>query len=106
MKTATENLLNLLNLRPSGAVDVIRTIDGHFIGRAFGDPGYNLFIGKPSGRPGPGMDRTREVWETFSDSERAAVIDRADNPPDGEPIPLDQFGISYFPAGYGPKGKL
>lgn len=93
MKTPTELLINLLNLRPSGAVDVIRTIDGHFIGRSFADPGYNLFIGKPSGAPGPGMDRSREVWETYSDSERAAVIHRAANPPDGSPIDLALFGI-------------
>lgn len=93
MKTPTELLINLLNLRPSGAVDVIRTTDGHFIGRAFADPGYNLFIGKPSGAAGPGQDRSREVWETFSDSERAAVRQRAANPVDGEPIPLELFGI-------------
>ncbi len=93
MKSATELLLNLLNLRPAGVVDVVLTTDGHFIGKTCGDIGYNAFLGKPSGAPGPGMDRTREVWETFSDSERAAVIHRAANPPDGSPIDLALFGI-------------
>ena len=95
-------------------VDVVLTTDGHFVGQNAGEVGYNAFIGRPSGQPGPGMDRSREVWQTFSDVERAAVRYRADNPPDGEPIPLELFGIEpepeprimcYFPKGYGPKGK-
>lgn len=114
MRNPTALLINLLNLRPAGVVDVVLTTDGHFIGRRDGEPGYNAFIGRPSGAPGPGMDRSRELWETFSDVERAAVIHRAGNPPDGEPIPLELFGIEpepeprimcYFPKGYGPKGK-
>ena len=114
MRNATALLINLLNLRPAGVVDVVLTTDGHFVGQNAGEVGYNAFIGRPSGQPGPGMDRSREVWQTFSDVERAAVRYRADNPPDGEPIPLELFGIEpepeprimcYFPKGYGPKGK-
>lgn len=93
MKTPTELLINLLNLRPAGVVDVIMTTDGHFVGRAPGALGYDSFIGKPSGAAGPGQDRSRQVWETYSDSERAAVRTRAAHPVDGSPIPLELFGI-------------
>lgn len=111
MRNPTELLINLLNLRPAGVVDVVLTTDGHFIGKAPGDVGYNAFLGKPKNAPGPGQDRTRELWKTLSDAERAGVRNRADNPPDGEPINLELFGIPeprimcYLPKGYGPKGE-
>ncbi len=97
MRNPTELLINLLNLRPAGVVDVVLTIDGHFIGRRPGEPGYNAFFGKPKNAPGPGQDRSRELWETFSDSERAGVRNRAENPPDGSPIDLELFGIAPDP---------
>ena len=121
MRNPTELLINLLNLRAAGVEDVVLTIDGHFIGRRPGEPGYNAFFGKPKNGPGPGQDRTREVWETLSDSERAGVRNRAENPPDGSPSDLELFGIApdpepepapeprimcYFPKGHGPKGNL
>ena len=97
MKTPTALLLDLLNLSPLGLCDVVLTSDGHFIGRRFGEPGYNAFIGAPSGAPGPGMDRSRHLWQSWSDTERAQVRHRAENPPDGSPIPLELFGIEPDP---------
>ena len=92
---ATTLLLDVLNLRPARIVDVVRTTDGCYIGMDPGDLGYNRFIGKPAPlHAGPGLTRTRERWAALSEDEREAVRVRAAAPPDGSPIPLQEFGIS------------
>lgn len=88
---STSLLIDVLNLRATGIEDIIVTSDGHFIGQAPGDIGYNVFIGKPSHHPGPGMEHSREVWAGFTDAERAAVTYRAAHPVDGAAIPLAEF---------------
>lgn len=93
MKSPTENLLNLMNLRLLGLVDVVRTSDGFYIGQKPGDIGYNAFIGKPNPNEGPGRRRSREVWEALTERERVAVRMRCNHPIDGERIPLEDFGI-------------
>lgn len=90
---ATALLLDVLNLRPAGIVDVVRTGDGCFIGQAPGDIGYNVFIGRPSHHLGPGQDRSRKRWAELTEEEREAVRFRAAHPVDGEPISLAAFGI-------------
>jgi len=90
---ATALLLDLMNLGPMGLADVVLTSDGHYLGRHAGEAGYNVHIGAPKSAPGPGQDRSRELWQSWNLEQRAAVMVRATAPPDGFPIPLDQFGI-------------
>ena len=93
MKSPTENLLNLMNLRLLGIADVIRTSDGFYMGRSPGDIGYNVFIGKPNPNEGPGRRRSRAVWEVLTEHERGAVLARCNHPVNGDRIPLEDFGI-------------
>ncbi len=88
--TAMENLINVLNLRPTGAVAICR---GDYMGQLLGDAGYNLFIGKPSHHEGPGRQRTREVWSGLTEEERREVRDLAASMSDGCRIPLADFGL-------------
>jgi hypothetical protein len=91
---ATALLLDVLNLRPAGIVDVVRTSDGYYIGQDPGDLGYNHFIGKPPKlHLGPGLDRTRKRWAELTKAQRIAVRARAVLPRDGEAIPLGDFGV-------------
>ena len=92
--SATKNLIKLMNLGPTGAVDVVRTSDGFYLGQAPGDIGYNMFIGRPSPvHEGPGLEHTLAVWESLTVQERNAVRMRCNHPLDGERIPLSDFGI-------------
>jgi len=91
--TAMENLINVLNLRPTGAVAICRTVEGDYMGQLLGDAGYNLFIGKPSHHEGPGRQRTREVWSGLTEEERREVRDLAASMSDGCRIPLADFGL-------------
>ena len=94
MKSATEMLIRLMNLRPTGAVDVCRTSDGFYMGRAEGDMGYNMFLGKPVPiHYGPGLEMTRAYWASLTPGDQAAVSNRAACPVDGSPIPLADFGV-------------
>jgi len=89
----TALLLDLMNLGPLGVYDVIRSADGHYLGRHKGEAGYNVFIGAPKGAPGPGQDRSRELWASWTQAQRDAVTVRASIPAEGLPIPLEEFGI-------------
>lgn len=92
--TATERLLDLMNLNVLNVDDVVLTSDGFYIGHVPGDVGFNAFIGAPSPvHPGPGLDRTLSVWDSMNDDEKEMVKLRAASPLDGEPIPLSAFGI-------------
>jgi len=93
VKSATDNLLNLMNLGPLGVADVIRTSDGFYLGQAPGDIGYNVFIGSPSTHEGPGRERSRKVWDALTEQEQGAVRARCGHPMDGERITLEDFGI-------------
>lgn len=94
---ATALLLDLMNLGPMGLADVTLTSDGHYLGRHAGEAGYNVHIGQPKNAPGPGQDRSREMWEAWSPEQRQAVRQRAANPTDGQPIDLEPFGIEPDP---------
>lgn len=93
--TARENLLRLMNIPQAMGLDgVVKTADGHYIGRVQGDCGYNAFIGKPAPvHPGPGLDCTLETWAGMSQLERDGVRALAAVPVDGEPIDLADFGV-------------
>ena len=92
--SATDNLIDLMNLGPLGVEDVVRTSDGFYLGQAPGDIGYNVFIGKPDPvHEGPGVERSRAVWEGLTVQQRNAVRMRCNHPLDGERIPLSDFGI-------------
>ena len=89
---AQRNLLRLMNL-PQFA-GVVRTADGFYTAQVPGDLGYNAFLGKPSPvHDGPGLAQTLKVWAGLTEEERDAVRMLAANPPDGERIPLADFGI-------------
>lgn len=97
---ATSILIDLMNLGPMakhvGLVDVIRTPDGHYLGRQDGDIGYNLFIGIPNPDPSDEtIERSRAIWARLTDAQRAALLSRTLRPRDGSPIPLHEFGISW-----------
>lgn len=94
---ATALLLDLMNLGPLGLCDVIRSADGHYLGRHRGEAGYNVFIGEPKAAPGAGQDRSRELWKGWSQEQRQAVTYRAAAPAEGQPIILEEFGISPEP---------
>ena len=90
---ATENLVSLMNLGPLKIADVMRTTDGHYLGRMPGDPGFNVFIGRPNPNEGPGREWSRRIWQGLTEQERKAVEARCSHPADGESIPLTDFGI-------------
>lgn len=97
---ATELLLLVTNLKPTGIVDVCLTVDGFYIGMMPGDIGYNAFIGKPSHHEGPGMDHSRKVWNGLSEDEQRALLHRCRDPLDGAPIPLHRFlGVESLTVG-------
>ena len=97
--SATANLIDLMNLGPLGVTDVVRTSDGFYLGRAPGDIGYNVFIGKPSPpHEGPGRERSLALWEGLTVQERNAVRMRCNHPLDGSRIPLGDFGIEEVTA--------
>lgn len=90
---ATALLIDLMNLGPLGLCDVIRSADGHYLGRHRGEVGYNVFVGEPKAAPGPGQDRSRQLWQSWSQEQRDAVSFRASAPAEGLPINLGEFGI-------------
>ena len=93
--TTQENLLRLMCLPLSRYACVVRTTDGYYIAQEHDDIGYNAFLGRPSKlHPGPGLDQTTRTWAGLTDTERLAVKALADNPLDGMPIPLADFGVS------------
>lgn len=90
--SATMNLINIMNLRLTGIEDVVRTSDGHYIGRDPGDIGFNHYIGQPAPvHDGPGRQRSTHVFNGLKPREQEAVRRRAAYPVDGEPIPLNDF---------------
>lgn len=54
--------------------DFVVTSDGHFLAQAYGDLGYNIFLGRPSFHPGPGKDQTKAVWSGMSFGERKRFV--------------------------------
>ena len=91
MITPMDNLINVMNLRPTGVIAVCRTSDGHYLGQHPGDIGYNVFLGSPKPHPGPGRDRSTQVWNALTLDAQAAVKKIASSPLDGYPIPLTDF---------------
>lgn len=66
-------LMRLLHI-PRNIADITRTSDGFFLARPVGDIAYNVFLGKPSFHPGPGKDRSREVWAQLTFTQRKAAV--------------------------------
>ena len=64
-----EELIRLLNI-PEGIVELVKTSDGFYMGRAIGDIGANVWLGVPSFHDGPGRDRSRATWRSMSYRER------------------------------------
>ena len=72
---AIDNLTNLINLGHFGFVDIAKTSDGFYLGMEPGDIGFNAFIGKPHPvHAGPGLNRTLQVWNDFTDTEKTQVL--------------------------------
>ena len=70
-----ETLLKLMNVPTSAFCAVTKTSDGYYLAQAWGDLGYNQFLGIPSEpHPGPGLTRAIEVWEGISNHERISVM--------------------------------
>lgn len=62
-----------MNLEPEGLVDVIRTSDGCYVGRPWGDIGYNVFLGRPS--PGPaGRAASWRKFRALTLNQRKGVV--------------------------------
>jgi len=63
-------------------------------GRWPGDLGYNVFLGRPKPLR-DAQDATQhmaaEIWGSYSDAERLAVVALARVPLDGSPIPIEDF---------------
>jgi len=88
-----ETMLRLMNLPASRFNGVVRT-DGDYIAQAIGDIGYNHFLGKPAPiHDGPGLDNTLRIWNALTAEEQAQVRAVAACPMDGQPIPLEDFGV-------------
>jgi len=68
-----KELIRLLNL-PRNTVAITRTSDGHYLGMAQGDCGFNQFFGKPSHHAGPGRDASRATWRAYTLKQRKAAI--------------------------------
>jgi len=94
MNTAEQLLLRLLHIPADllGIDGIVKTPDGFYLGKLVGDIGYNVFLGEPS-HTTPNQEATRELWETLTPDQRQAVRLLASNPPDGSPIPLEEFGV-------------
>jgi len=68
-----ESLLKLMNL-PSVFEDVVKS-DGAYIAMAWGDIGYNHFLGSPSEpHPGPGREHMLMTWHNLGEDEQKAVV--------------------------------
>ncbi len=68
--TGSEVLRAVMHLPPNIA-QVTRTVDGHYLGRASGDCGFNAFFGRPNPRPQPAT--VTLGWEAFRTAPRACV---------------------------------
>jgi len=74
-KDTMTNLIDLVNLSPTGAIEITKTGDGHYLGRADGDIGFNIFIGQPSApHEGPGLTRSLSIWSWLSQPQKIAVV--------------------------------
>jgi hypothetical protein len=90
-----QNMMRLMCLPWADLQAVCKTSDGMYMGRSHGDIGYNRFFGKPNHRPNrETRDHVRRIWIEMTEAERIAVIELADNPPDGMPMNLlEDFGV-------------
>jgi hypothetical protein len=71
-------IVRLLNIPERMAiVDVMRTLDGFFLGRTPGDTGYNAFLGRPSFHDGPGRQAMRDTWTGWTFGERRRAMQQA-----------------------------
>lgn len=71
-----DELMDLLNI-PKVVAEETLTSDGFFLARESGDIGFNMFLGRPSFHPGPGLDRARRVWGQLSFGGRRQAIRQA-----------------------------
>ena len=98
MHSPTENLLDIMNLGPTQAVDVIRTSDGFYLGQQEGDVGYNMFLGAPgASHPGAGRDASQQQWDALSEGDQIALVSRARAPRAGYSTPLADF-LGFVPV--------
>jgi len=93
--TLMEDLINLINLGPTGSVEIIKTSDGHYLGRKAGNIGFNIYIGQPS-KPhdGPGLTRSLAIWDSWTQNKRESVVALS------ESLGIDlikEFGIPCMP---------
>lgn len=75
MKSGKELVKSALHL--GEFADFTVTSDGWWLAQAYGDLGYNVFLGRPSFHPGPGKDQTRAVWSRMSLGERKLFVKAA-----------------------------
>lgn len=70
-----KELIRLLNIPDAfRAVELMRTSDGFYLARQEGDCGFNLFLGVPSARPGPGREATLQMWAGHSFGQRRRTV--------------------------------
>ena len=69
------NLIDVMNLPTDAVEQITLTSDGHYLGRAFGDCGFNMFFGTPEpSHPGPGRDRSRAVFRALRLADKKQVV--------------------------------
>ena len=70
--------MDLIHLKHFDFADLVKTSDGHYLGMAKGDIGFNAYIGKPQApHAGPGLTRSLRIWKGLTEDQKDDVVDAA-----------------------------